>query len=293
MTVNGNKAEEPVSRFWNKINLMAEITALFRNSMPDNQIYKKALESIQKVVPFESSVLYLFNPDNEQLIEVTTYGGAIDMPQAISRTGESDGMKWLTSLKKPTLISCGPEKDQYAKTNDDALLVIPLIVENQLIGMVVFYDGAENSFRDKDVKLLTIIGDQIAVFIERSRAHRELEEKNRELEEAHNRLKFAQDDIIGAEKLKSVRELAASINHEINNPLSVITGNAEYLLYLNKNLEKGVYDRLKIIYNEAIRIADINRRLLEIQDLVTHTYSEDGDLSMLNLEKSSMGERHG
>jgi len=293
LTANGNKAEEPVSRFWTKINLMAEITAVFRNSMPDNQTYKRALESIQRVVPFESSVLYLYNPDNAQLIEVTAFGGEIDLSNAVSQTGESDYLKWLISLQKPTLISCSLEKDQHAKTNDNALLIIPLIVENRLIGIALFYDGVENSFRDKDVKLLTIIGDQIASFIERSRAHRELEEKNRELEEAQQRLKHAQEEIVGAEKLKSVRELAASINHEINNPLSVITGNAEYLLYINKNLEKGVYDRLKIIYNEAIRIADINRRLLEIQDLVTQSYLDDDDLSMLNLEKSSMGERHG
>ena len=290
MTANGNSPSEPVSRFWTKINLMAEITAVFRNSLPDNTAYEKALELIQKVVPFESSVLYLYNPTTNQLIDVTAYGNPMDLTPLTSQTGEKDCLQWLVSLKKPTLISCDGDGDKKSRSDNSSLLATPLIVEGQMIGMVVFYDGAENSFRDKDVKLLTIIGDQIASFIERSRAHRELEEKNRELEEAQEQLREAQKDLIDAEKLKAVRELAASINHEINNPLSVITGNAEYLLYINKNLDQNVLERLNIIYGEASRIADINRRLLEIQDLVTQTYVDDDQIKMLNLEKSSMGE---
>jgi len=290
LTANIKSTEEPVSRFWSKMNLMAEITALFRNSMPDNAAYQKALESIQRVVPFESSVLYLHNPDDNQMIEVTAFGGEIELTSITRQTGEKDYHKWMISLRKPTLIDCGIDDDQHTRDSDNSLLIVPLIIEERLIGTVVFFDGVENSFRDKDVKLLTIIGDQIASFIERSRAHREVEEKNRTLEETQKKLRQAQKELIDTEKLKAVRELAASINHEINNPLSVITGNVEYLLYINKNLEKNVHERLNIIYGEATRIAEINRRLLEIQDLVTQDYLEDDKLTMLDLKKSSMGE---
>jgi len=290
LTANRNSQDEPVSRFWTKINLMAQITAVFRNSLPDKTAYKKALELIQKVVPFESSVLYLYNPTNNQLIEVTSYGAPMDLSPITSQTGEKDCLKWLVSLKRPTLVSCDGDGGKHAGIQNSSILATPLIIESMMIGMVVFYDGIENSFRDKDVKLLTIIGDQIASFIERSRAHRELEQKNRELEEAHEQLREAQKDLIDAEKLRAVRELAASINHEINNPLSVITGNTEYLLYINKNLEQNVMERLNIIYSEASRIAEINRRLLEIQDLVTQTYVDDDQIKMLNLERSSSGE---
>lgn len=290
MAANTNNKEEPVSRFWTKINLMAEITGLFRNSMPDRAAYKKALESIQRVVPFEASALYLNNPEAEQVVEIAAFGGPIDISSIAEQTGEKDYMHWLVSRRKPTLIACGFEEDRTIKESENSMLVIPLIIEERLIGMVIFYDGVENSFRDKDVKLLTIISDQIASFIERSRAHGELEEKNRILEETQKKLREVQRELIDAEKLKAVRELAASINHEINNPLSVITGNVEYLLYINKGLEKSVSERLNIIYSEATRIAEINRRLLEIQDLVTQTYMDDDKMSMLDLEKSSMGE---
>ncbi|HHI03096.1 MAG TPA: hypothetical protein ENL22_06210, partial [candidate division Zixibacteria bacterium] len=87
-----------------------------------------------------------------------------------------------------------------------------------------------------------------------------------------------------------VRELSVSINHEINNPLSVIVGNIQCLLFIEKNLNEKVKERLKRVEAEAMKIADINHRLLEIDELVSETYINDGQkIKMINIEKSSSG----
>jgi two-component system NtrC family sensor kinase len=122
---------------------------------------------------------------------------------------------------------------------------------------------------------------------------KQLENKNNALIRAQKELKEAQDSLIQNERLTAVKQLAVSVNHEINNPLSVITGNIEYLLYVNKDLDEKTVDRLKIISNEALRIAEINRRLLEIQALISETYVKDGNqIHMINLDKSTAGEQN-
>jgi signal transduction histidine kinase/CheY-like chemotaxis protein len=53
----------------------------------------------------------------------------------------------------------------------------------------------------------------------------ELLKKHEELEVAHAELKQAQARVIQQEKMASIGQLAAGITHEINNPMSFITGN--------------------------------------------------------------------
>jgi len=286
--VTSKKEKNPVSRFWTKLNLMAEVAAVFRKAPPEKATYIKALELIQSVVPFQDASLYLISHNKKKVFEVASCGTGFN-PSPYDNI--DDFMGWMSLQRTATLIS---DMDQYREVNkarDESILVVPLLVEEKLIGTVVYITASGQSFPDKSIKLLTVIGDQIALSIERLIYQRELEKKNDELFHAQEQLKEAQAQIISDEKLEAVRQLAVSVNHEINNPLSVITGNVEYLLYIHKDLNPKIVDRLHIIESEALRIAGINRKLLDIQTLVSENYvGEDKNIKMLNLEKSTTGE---
>lgn len=66
-----------------------------------------------------------------------------------------------------------------------------------------------------------------------SRLNQDLEKKVRErtaeLEEKNVLLLQAQEELVRAEKLAAVGELAAGVAHEINNPMAIIRGNAELI----------------------------------------------------------------
>lgn len=62
--------------------------------------------------------------------------------------------------------------------------------------------------------------------------------KHEELEEAHAELKQVQARVIQQEKMASIGQLAAGITHEINNPMSFITGNLGILRTYLEGIDK-------------------------------------------------------
>jgi len=82
----------------------------------------------------------------------------------------------------------------------------------------------------------------------------ELAEKNRQLEKAR-------EDLVRAEKLAAVGELAAGVAHEINNPMAIIRGNAE-LLQMALPPEHWNRDEVDAIAQQVLRVERIVANLL-------------------------------
>ncbi|HEY5975024.1 MAG TPA: ATP-binding protein, partial [Geobacteraceae bacterium] len=92
-----------------------------------------------------------------------------------------------------------------------------------------------------------------------------LEEKVRvrtvELEENNRLLLQTREELVRAEKLAAVGELAAGVAHEINNPLAIIRGNAE-LLQMSVSQEADNREEVDTIYQQVARMERIVANLL-------------------------------
>jgi DNA-binding response OmpR family regulator len=77
--------------------------------------------------------------------------------------------------------------------------------------------------------------------------------------------RHAEVELVNARRLSAIGETTLSLQHEINNPLSALLGNAELLLMDMR--EKGEKNELLIVIHEqAMRIADVVRRLRRLKD---------------------------
>jgi two-component system NtrC family sensor kinase len=96
--------------------------------------------------------------------------------------------------------------------------------------------------------------------------NRELERKvqNRtaELEEKNRLLVKTREDLVRAEKLAAVGELAAGVAHEINNPMAIIRGNAE-LLQMAIPDDNPSREEVEIIVRQVGRVERIVAGLLK------------------------------
>jgi PAS domain S-box-containing protein len=83
---------------------------------------------------------------------------------------------------------------------------------------------------------------------------------------------FTEFDSQASDRLAAIIETAVAVNHEINNPLVPILGNAQFLLQDESVVDEEVRRRLRSIVHNALRIRDITQKLANIRHPVTKEY---------------------
>ncbi len=87
-------------------------------------------------------------------------------------------------------------------------------------------------------------------------------------------------------RLEAIEQIVRSVNHEINNPLMIISGNAEYLLAILETSDEGTKTKLQSIVSEVRRIFLVTQRLKEIKEPMVENYIGTSD-QMIDLARSS------
>ena len=133
---------------------------------------------------------------------------------------------------------------------------VPLRFSGQVIGtLAVLDDRPEKSFTTSDVQLLELLAPQAAISIRNARLYQELERRIQAQFLAESRL-------IRSARLAAVGEMAAGVAHELNNPLTTVTGFIE--LTLNEiSIDSPLRSDLELALQEAHRARGVVRRLLD------------------------------
>jgi len=272
------------TRFWQKVSLIAEISSLCRTYQPDGSTFVEVLRLIQGLVPFDAASLYLYDSDLH-LEPRAQLGAAVSPPSFFIKNSRKPGQKAEPRGRQPVLL----RRDEASEDFDPncsyaAVLSIPLLVANEVIGILNLGAYSSGVLARKHVRLMSIVADQFAISIERLEYIAAIEGKNKELGEAHEDLKAAQQKIVAEEKLTAVCDLAASVNHEINNPLSVILGHVQCLQLEIPDADPNTKTRLERIEQAAVRIGEVNRSLLTIDKLIPSNSLSTGDARLLDID---------
>ncbi|MBC1221290.1 ATP-binding protein, partial [Nostoc sp. UCD120] len=136
-------------------------------------------------------------------------------------------------------------QDNYIKTQQPkSVLCLPIINQGKLIGLLYLENNLmKGAFTGDRLEVLKLLATQSAISLENAQLYHSLEESNQTLEqkvtqrtqELHDKnqslretiqaLKQAQLRLIQTEKMSSLGQMVAGIAHEINNPISFISGN--------------------------------------------------------------------
>lgn len=136
--------------------------------------------------------------------------------------------------------------------------------------------------RTDEVGRLAASFDQMTTSL--GQAHDELRQLNenleRQVEERTNALRSAQAQLIQSEKMSSLGKLAASVAHEINNPLAGILTYAKLLIRiheegeLTEKMRESCARNLRLVQRETERCSAIVRNLLDFARQRTPTLKE-------------------
>ena len=131
----------------------------------------------------------------------------------------------------------------------DASLVVPSFSSDRLLGFLAL--GPKRSgepYTADDLAVFSGLANQAALAVENAMVFQELR---------HN-----EASLIQSEKLASLGQLASGMAHEIHNPLTIISGEAQLYLARFKGQHEQVDTVLQSIVEECQRAADITRRIL-------------------------------
>lgn len=137
-----------------------------------------------------------------------------------------------------------------------AVAGVPLKFKGEVIGtLTVLDDRPDKQFTDEDVYLLELLAPQAAISIRNARLYQELEARIKAQQLAESRL-------IRSARLAAVGEMAAGVAHELNNPLTTVTGFVELVL---EDLPPDSQQKadLQLVLDEAYRARGVVRRLLD------------------------------
>jgi len=178
----------------------------------------------------------------------------------VFRTGHSLLVNDAGRDESPTLPAGSPA---------GSLMCIPLLAGEQVIGVVHVERCSKNAFTQNDLLDLESLAGILAGVVSSAEQYQHLQESIRQLRAAQEELKnrieaqrSAETRLVQAAKLAAVGEMAAGVAHELNNPLTTVTGFVELTL---DELPAGAASRsdLELVLRESRRARDVVRRLLD------------------------------
>ncbi len=217
-----------------------------------SEVYDVALDIVMHMENVDMAMIYLVDKERKEAVLQANRNLPEFYIQRAGRVPYPRGITWKVINTGSIVNIEDAQKDKEIgqggrDLGHHSLLGIPIFLENEVIGVIWFLSYKERKFSESEVRLLSSMGDQIAIAIAKAKM----------LEE----IKSAQEKLVQSEKLASLGQMISSIAHEINNPLTPIIGYSQRLL-TKPGLDDTEKKSLEIINTSAQRVAKIIEKLL-------------------------------
>jgi len=242
--------------------ILQVVASRLSRSLDVEEVLKTALTALTHVTGHEISSLHLLSPSGAALHLRGDRGLTDELREANATLPIGEGAIGRVAASGETLVvkdaATSPLTLPTARRAVEAagirgFVCVPIRAQGRVLGTLSLGRQVLEAFTPEEVRLLEATADQIGVALDNARLY---SETRRQLEE----LKRTQAQLIHAERLAAIGELAAGVAHEINNPLTTILGEIQLLLL--EELPPRMRERLKIVVEESARTARIVQNLL-------------------------------
>src|SRR5882724_3006368 len=182
-----------------------------------------------------------------------------------------------------------PFPQRLAAAGLRSVVTTPLIVENQVFGILVCARRDPESFSSGECEFLKQLSEHVALATHQSRLYGALQQ-------AYDDLRLSQHTVMQQERLRALGQMASGIAHDINNAISPISLYTESLLEREPNLserargylttiQRAIDDvartvaRMREFYREreaqlTLERVDVNRAIRQVVELTRPRWSD-------------------
>lgn len=266
------------------LRVLYELSVLIRSEETLEDKFFKALELIKQAVQCDSSSLFLYDDEKETLEEAATVGSRVDLIESTQFEMGAGLSAWVAKQRDSILL---PDVRKKSPGDFRSFISTPLLSGDRLIGVVNVGHQEPYFLNEHHQQILEIIAGELAATIERARYEEEVIAKNHALTLANQEIEKQQQQIVEMERYQVLAQVAASINHEINNPLTTIIGNAELILMKYDEMDDYLKTKINLILNEGKRIGQIIEKLRDVKKIVVKDYVKQTGETMIDIMKSA------
>lgn len=156
----------------------------------------------------------------------------------------------------------------------DLPVVVIMEPGEEEIAIAVMKSGARDCIRrDANQQYLEDLASKLYEAFDRHLIQQEVAERAREEEKS--------------KLIETIRTTVATVKHEINNPLAIISGNAQLLTELARGMDDEITKPIRDIEEASHRIAQSLNKLSNLKEVITREYVR-GDSSLIDLRDQTM-----
>jgi signal transduction histidine kinase/ActR/RegA family two-component response regulator len=243
-----------------QLTTLYEIGKALSSTLDLDELLKKALELLKDRWGYALCAIFFLDREKDELFIKHVIGrdpeGVKDMR---FRVGVDGIVGWVTKTGEALYVPDVSKDPRYIPglPTGKSEVAIPLKIRDRVIGVLDIESNEPRGFDEEDLKTLFSFASQMSISIENAQLFADLKQTLQELRQV-------QDQIIQAEKLRAMGEMASGVAHDFNNVLAVVLGNIQLLLHqLDRLSPEEIREGLKVIERSSKDGAETIRRIQE------------------------------
>lgn len=248
--------------------VIGEVARSITGSLLIEDILKKILYGIRQCLPLDQVLLSLIKAE-EGLEEVKLAVGVpkANLKKSVWKVDDGDPVwRELKEKRAPLLVEAEAKAvpDWVRSIFSGEFVKAPMVVQDEVIGTVMA-SGTTSKISRRDLRLLAILVEYACIAVENARLYYDVIR-------SEEKLKKTQGQLVEAERLAAIGQLAVSINHEINNPLCTISMSCQLLKMELENRDPEIVERLENMEGAVQRIMDVTQKVSKMNKMQATEY---------------------
>jgi signal transduction histidine kinase len=271
---NGRLRQEAEARARN-LSLIHEVVEQVLDLTDVNEVAQISAELMAKNFAYELAGVALLNSENDlQLVGVGGKAAKIVKPYLLGReTPHQQGIVGRVVLTGESLfindVTQEPIYTPLPNWEAGSEMCVALKQGETILGVIDVESQRKNAFTTNDLLVLESLAGILSSVISSTGQYQKLQTTVNQLQTARLELqeriaaqRMAESRLVQAAKLAAVGEMAAGIAHELNNPLTTVSGFTELTLESIPD-DASIRADLELVLKEAQRARGVVRRLLD------------------------------